>query len=414
MLTNVAELEDQAAPNPYLDALPETLAPDEVAQKLMYSPFNAEEIRRKPAADRRVDLEDLDDLFCPRFEHIHIYNTMNALMRSSYRRRNPLSPAYIRSTYGISARDPMRHNNGSTIVLTGVTGAGKTKTVNAIANFFPQCIDHGLLTPGSRPLLQFPIIVVRCGGDPSPKGLCRQVFHRLAQILGDEPQIRLPSDRAGVQGLTQAMHSLCMLYGIGLIVWDEFQDLVQRTRMGDREVCNLLLATRDILNVPMMLVGTFPILEALQKQDTRVARRSAAYELLLPRFESASEDAWENMCKKYLKSHVLQGTVDATPTIARRFYEYSQGIPGFFIAVFKATQQLALDHGFEAFGLELIEEAFNTRCISLHGPVAALASGDTALLKAFPDIWSPLLRHSGTELLKMAGADAQRRKRKKA
>ena len=375
--------------------------------KILYrrADYGADE-RTHSKEDRIGYLSRLSGTLYPRPEYLRYAMLFDRLMRAGYEPRRNLidgngvalcqrSPGII---FDAAKTLPI---DGSCLLLAGATGVGKTYVTTVIGAQYPMYIDHGQLTNGRIQLVQIPVLYIRCPSNGSLISLGRAFFQALderLQLHGFYSK-RAVKTSASTEDLSQAISQACKTHAIGVLVFDEFQDLMDASHKSSRGIINFLLSLRDTIKVPIVYVGTFPML-SLFGSDGRSARRSAAGgAVLVPRFPSYDDEIWTAMCDAYWTTQWVKKPSKLTPGLRKLVYKLSQGIPDYFHQVFVRAQELAIESGHERLDERILQEAFDYRCQALHTTVAALDKGTRAEIHSFRDLshpWvEPVARRAG-------------------
>lgn len=155
-----AEYKDQGLPeyseNPLISALPFIMSPMDVAQSLDKKPvFQLEEVNL-PCHIRTHAINRLNhSFFVPQTNHIVVEQKISKLIRSSYLNRNPKVATFKRKLNSIRGLvqnydlTTYLHDSvdspASSMTIAGISGAGKSTTINHILNTYPRVIYHPTL-----------------------------------------------------------------------------------------------------------------------------------------------------------------------------------------------------------------------------------------------------------------------------
>ena len=137
--------------NPLIEALPDILSKEEVVKKLLYYPeFNHWERTLEPHL-RLHTIQRLFSYFQPLNIHIDLERRISRMIRQGYIHRNPLDREFVQ-LYGegheaiINKDYSLMTSNASTsansMMLIGISGTGKTQSLNRILSLYPQVIVH--------------------------------------------------------------------------------------------------------------------------------------------------------------------------------------------------------------------------------------------------------------------------------
>lgn len=387
----------QTSRNPLLEYLDGVPTGDKLLSALIKKPkFDPTE--RAHSKEQRIQyLDRLKNTLCPFPEYIRYAGLFGRIIHAGYEQRRNLvdgnQVGLYSPTPGVIRCDPeaLIQIDGSCILLAGVTGAGKTTLVKLVAGLYPVLIDHGQITKGVRQLVQIPTLYVRLPADGSLKSLARAFF----RALDDRLQLHKFYERCtykinlSTTELTDAISQACRTHAIGVIIFDEFQDLIDSSRKTNRAIVNYLLYLRDTIGVPLVYVGTFPMLN-LFEFDGRSARRAAqGGGVLIPRISSPSNQIWAGMCDAYWSRQWVRKPGKLTQSIRDKLFVLSQGVPDYLHQVNARAQELAIESGVETVDEKLLQEAFDARCPQLHAAVAALRSNKLSSIRSFPDLSHP-------------------------
>ena len=201
--------------------------------------------------------------------------------------------------------------------LLGPSGGGKTTVTKAALSLLPQVVLH----EEPETLKQLVWLRVECPTSGSPRQLCLAFFQGVDAALGTDYHHRYGGIAADDMMLRMA--HVAMLHRLGLLVVDEIQFLGE-SRADPRQVLNFLTTLVNIINVPVMLIGTMAALELLTG-TFRTARRANGFASQV--FERMGNDGqWTSFIKSVLE---YQWTTDVTPyseELADALWEASQGV----------------------------------------------------------------------------------------
>ena len=176
---------DEYRNNPFIEALPPILSQEDVIEKLSVYP-KYDEKERSYDTKRRIHLtQRLYQYFQPLSLHFDLEDRFSRTIRQGYLSRNPLSANYASSLKngGKIVRNPsLGFNNtdfrstASGFTIMGVSGIGKTTSIDRVLSLYPQVIVHSEYNDIDLNLLQISWLKIDCPYDGSVKALCINFF----------------------------------------------------------------------------------------------------------------------------------------------------------------------------------------------------------------------------------------------
>ncbi|NLA83934.1 MAG: ATP-binding protein, partial [Clostridiales bacterium] len=280
-----AEYKEQVIPdyrgNPFIESLPSLLSTQEVIEKLTFYPqFNKRE--RQLNKHYRIHMIDrLFQVFQPIPMTIELERKISRVIRQGYLYRNPFGNRLAQDFY----RD--YHKNISSIMnnkeyypsslgftLIGISGIGKTSSLNRILGLYPQIIVHSEYKNIPFSMYQVVWIKLECPYDGSIKGLLYEFFSVIDRLLGTNYYQKLMRTRATTDAMMTVMNQVVRNCALGILVIDEIQHLSMAKSGGSEKMLNFFVNLVNNVGVPVVLVGTPKAVKVLQG-DFRKARRGS-------------------------------------------------------------------------------------------------------------------------------------------
>lgn len=145
-------LQDFHKNNPVIEALPTAMPPEEIVKELRNAVRSTEEERKLPAYERNEFIPAIYQCFQPWGAHVELAQKVFKAIKSGYVGRNPLDKSHIGKLNELSEcvqnRDPefrtVSANSGAAagFCVIGLSGTGKTTSMNRILEIYPQIIIH--------------------------------------------------------------------------------------------------------------------------------------------------------------------------------------------------------------------------------------------------------------------------------
>ena len=231
----------------------------------------------EPAYQRAYYVAGLKDAFIPCERHIDLARRLDILLRAGYRKRNPMTAEYAQELQrrfeqvqlGRRAEPLVFGENQpiSSYSLLGVSGMGKSTTMENILSAYPQAIFHEKL---SR--LQVVWLKVECPKDGNVKELAKNILRAFDRVLGTNHLSRV-SSKASIDEISALVYQLAVSHCLGLLVIDELQNVSVRRSGGREALLNWFQELVNEVRLPVVLLGTFKAKEILE-HDVRHSRRS--------------------------------------------------------------------------------------------------------------------------------------------
>ena len=256
--------------NLLIEALPEPREPAQAIKDLMVLPDYSGADRQLSVANRRILTQNIARIHHPLPRELEVEGAIDRCLRWGYVDRDPLLPGYaaqLSAGYKASLhgngiqnkREYHPHTYGFSIL--GISGIGKSTTVETILSHYPQVIRHSNYQGIPLSLTQVTWAKLDCPADGSLKGLCLSFFDQLDRLLGTDycDQYR---KRTTLDVLMLKMAQLATAYNVGLIVLDELQNLCSAAKDVPAKVLNYLVTLVNSIGVPVVLT-IFPTLRVL-------------------------------------------------------------------------------------------------------------------------------------------------------
>ena len=247
--------------NLLIEALPEPREPAQAIKDLMVLPDYSGADRQLSVANRRILTQNIARIHHPLPRELEVEGAIDRCLRWGYVDRDPLLPGYaaqLSAGYKASLhgngiqnkREYHPHTYGFSIL--GISGIGKSTTVETILSHYPQVIRHSNYQGIPLSLTQVTWAKLDCPADGSLKGLCLSFFDQLDRLLGTDycDQYR---KRTTLDVLMLKMAQLATAYNVGLIVLDELQNLCSAAKDVPAKVLNYLVTLVNSIGVPVIL-----------------------------------------------------------------------------------------------------------------------------------------------------------------
>jgi hypothetical protein len=356
--------------NPLIEALPPLWSMSQVGTMLAYYPPYNESQRELPGEVRLHLLENAREFFIPQAIHYEIFLAISNMIRRGYIGRNPVAnfarakqSADIQRLEREIQRRVFLRSKARGLLIVGPGGMGKSTAVENILSLFPQVITHTNYSGQDFILKQLVWIKLQCPGDGSLRGLCINFLQEVDDILGTNYMKFYGAARRTVDELLLIIARVSSLHCVGVVVFDEVQDLSEAKSGGAARMLNFFVQLENTLGIPFVLIAT-PKAEALFDSEFRHARRVSEQgdifwrpmqeiaEKLQADEPERADSEWEDFVRAtwrywYLKTcHPLPTDIMKDKAV-RLLYETSQGITALVVTIFFLAQRRAIISGKE-------------------------------------------------------------------
>ena len=339
--------------NPLLEALAPYVPLSELPKALQNEPLN--KIRWKSLSPelREVHLREIENHYWPVAPQLEVCADIQSMLRSGLSARNPMSKAeQLRINMLALAPDAeglrlqsLRKRAGGAIV-SAITGMGKSTLVErALAAFAPkQVVVHGQNKDcGWSTLTQVTYLIVDAPPNATRNGLFEAIIGALDRLLGTDYSSVLRRQRNIDAGLVYVAKQLS-IHRVGMLVIDENQEETLVTNHWGTEFILVFLGLMN-LGIPVVLMGN-PLAFTDLDSGAQLTRRFASHgwHELAP--AASSKEKWWR--KQFVVGEMRFTLCDkslSVDEVADVSFEFEQGNPGLFSALWAETNRTALRRG---------------------------------------------------------------------
>jgi AAA domain len=406
--------------NPLIEALPPIYEPEQVYKLLQHDPGYDESYREWPTHLRLHLFLEAARFFQPLSIHFELEQRFSRLIRAGYVGRNPLDLGFWAETERrlhlmeentVFRSTPRVSTQGFT--LMGISGTGKSRTIESILPLYPQIIQHNEYCGRRFTWTQVVYLKLDCPHDGSISGLCHDYFHQMDQLLGtnyyENHGLR---GKPSIEKMRVAMARVASDHSLGVLIIDEIQDLRLAKSDGAHKMLSFLVKLDNTIGVPIVFVGT-PNARAVLAGEFRRARRAAGQgDLPWERMkkekdpEKEKDSEWRMFLESLWKYQYVREKSDLTDELSEAMYDESQGIADIAIKLYFLAQIRAIDRKKERVTVDMIRKAARERLQSVQEPLQALRSGNKTLLRKYEDLQPIDLEGAVWEALRNVGTSS--------
>ena len=343
--------------NPFIEALPLYGNPDDYPRVLLVKPGYNENERNGQDYVRLQNLSRISGCHIPMWSDTLIMMGVDRCLRWGYYSRNPMSMDVVQEAIeeaGYTFDEGTRRYLCSYkppcygFPIIGVSGTGKTCTVENVLKRYPQVVVHEMFRGKPFPETQVVWMKVDCPGDGTPKGLCVAIIKEVDLILGTDYTKQYITARASKDILTLAVSKILQTIHLGILVIDDFQNLCSAKEAVSSELQSFVVHLVNTIRVPVIMVGTPKILTLLQK-EFQIAKRATGEGEVRMDLMKKNDGEWNRFVKAIWHYQYTRTPVKLTPSINKAMFEESVGNHFLASILYKLVQDEAIVSGKETF-----------------------------------------------------------------
>ncbi len=363
------------AGNPFIESLPPILSDRAFTKQATFHPACDPDERQLPRELRRHLIKRLDTLRVPATEIIRAHNKLDVELRSGYVDRDPRLPEMRARMYGSYRFEEMTVcRPPNCLLMTGLSGVGKTTLLESILGAYPQVIVHHGIMPGIGQQCQVVYIKVDCPQDASIRGLCSAVFYAIDQLLGTTYLREWSHSHCTIDDFLQCLYQIINNFHLGCLVLDELQHLSAAKAGGQARMLNLLVNLINGVGIPLVLVGTWA-LDGIVEQQMRNARRAVGVGTVgLYRFQR-KDPMWLLFVRHLWNCQWVKNPVSLTEEIEEVLYDCTQGLRNGLVKLCIAAQTAALDDESETVTEVTLRTTYDREFKPMHQAMNHLRAG---------------------------------------
>jgi hypothetical protein len=409
--------------NPLQEALPPILSTDQLILRLQHFPTYNESLRRANDEVRYLLIQNAMRFFVPLDIHVDLYRRFSNVIRIGYAGRNPLvrlkrrrlSPAAQSFDQYADQPDPAPDEFLSTAAgfnIAGISGVGKSFSINRILKLLPQVIHHGEFRGKPFTHSQIVWLKIDCPFDGNPRGLCISFFKAVDALLGTNYRANHAKRRRIQTELLLDMATVAENHYMGVLVIDEIQRLSVAKSGGAELLLNFFVQLVNEIGVPVVLVGTYKALEVLSRQFSQLRRGTGQGDLIWDRMQNDGQ--WQLFVKSLFRAQYTRKRFSAEDfekrppqtesypsalppkappkTLSDVLYEESQGITDLAVKMYMFAQERAIDTGKEIVTSNIIRSVARDKFRMLRDVLLAIRHQDKRALSGWDDVYPAALK----------------------
>lgn len=360
--------------NPLIEALPHVMSEEEAADALKNVPlYNPKERILAPEV-RNHCVERLFNYFEPMSIHLKLEQKLSMLVRQGYINRHPLTPEHV-NRFQVTAQNIGNiFNHGNVLLkgasqgfsITGVSGVGKSASVNRVINTYPQVLIHSQFNGFDCFLYQVVWLKIDCPYNGSPRGLCINFFNAMDRILATNYQYTYCRNRANTETMLAAMAEIASLHCMGVLVIDEIQNITCLKTKDREEMIEFLSALITLVKIPLVIVGN--------ENVTKTFEVLGLENIVWPRL--SKDDNWDKFLTGIWCYQWTDEKSDLTNELVDVFFEESVGIVDIAVKLYALAQWELIAEGQGKITPDLVRKVANNSLHLIKPMLEALKTGN--------------------------------------
>lgn len=390
--------------NPFIEALPKIYSIKDIKGVLQGNvAFNSTDVFSKDRERPHEIASLLDDFFQPIGNHMQLEEKLSIMIRRGYVGRNisdgslnsHLQNGYERLMTGdlSSFRFATGSSTARSLSVIGVSGCGKSTTIDRLLGMYPQAIYHE-----KYHAIQIPYLKIECPFNGSLITLCLNFFRELDRVLGSNYEKKYTKGRLGAPTLLAMMAQSANKNAIGVLVIDEIQRLTRKRSAGREEMMEFFVELVNTIGIPVVLVGT-PKARPIFEIELQSGRRSAGFGSLIwepmknlpvttdPKTGKTRPSEWIAFANKLWKYQWLRKRDETLSDELRDcWFDLTQGVLDLAVKLFVLAQLRAIATKQEKLTIKTFKKVYQDEFKPVHKMLAALRSNDADKIAQYSDL----------------------------
>lgn len=390
------EIEEYAC-NPFIEALPEIFIEEDVVDKFTVLPEISEKDRNKAENLRYHIIKRAKNFIQPLPIHVKLERKISALIRRGYLSRNPIDKKFLQNLGALNSLDDnsIRKNGlkdeldnirstADSLSIIGISGIGKTTAVERLLLMYPQVIKHFKYKSNNLTRTQIVWLKIDCPYDGSLTTLCKSFFTAIDDILGTRYLEKFGYSNRITSSMMINMTKLAWKYGIGILVIDEIQHLLN-TKNDMEDMLNFFVTLTNTVGIPTILIGTSKA-QKVFRGNFRQARRAASEGSIMWDRMKRDSDEWNFFIESLWDIQGLKKIAELTDKLMDVFYDECQGITAVAVNLFILAQERSLQENKEEITIDIIRKTAKNDLKMIKPMIKALKNNNLAQIIKYEDI----------------------------
>ena len=360
-------------------------------------------MRNSPDHIRHHLIQNSLRLFSPLDIHIDLERRFSCLIRVGLTNHNPFNPDFwkevdrrvelIEKSRNQYRRKRKYHStSASGFFVVGISGIGKSQTIEQILRLYPQVIYHSKYKKKNFTYTQLVWLKLDCPFDGSIRGLCYNFFQTIDNLLETNYFSEYAENARNVDEMIPNMARVAANHCIGVLVIDEIQRLSKAKSGGAEAMLDFFVQLVNTIGIPVVLVGTYKALPILSGAVSQMRRRTGQGDLVWDRMQF--DEQWQLLMEDLWDYQYIEHICDLATNLelSEVLYEETQGITDLAIKLFMFAQEHAITSGEEKLTPAIIRSAAKDKFNLLQPALKAFKEKDKSALADFEDAYPKFLK----------------------
>ena len=395
--------------NPMIEALPPIWTEEETTEELSYFPTYYDSMRKSAKHIRHHLIQNSLRFFSPLDIPIDLERRFSCLIRVGYLDRNPAQMEFWKDVNDrlidlkksgrnqYQRKRKYRSTSASGFFIIGISGIGKSQTIEQILRLYPQILDHNKYKGKNFTYSQLVWLKLDCPFDGSLRGLCYNFFQTIDNLLETTYFQRYAEKARNVDEMIPNMARVAANHCIGVVVIDEIQRLSRSKSGSAKAMLDFFVQIVNTIGIPVVLVGTYKALPILSGAISQMRRGTGQGDLVWDRMQL--DDQWELLMESLWDYQYIENkcALDKISQLGEVIYEETQGITDLAIKLFMFAQERAITSGQEKLTSAIIRSAARDKFNLLQPALKAFKNKDKMALADFEDAYPKFLDISSSD-----------------
>lgn len=379
--------------NPLIEALPPIFSQQEVINHLSFYPAYRKEERYLEDYKRIHLIQRILYYFQPLPLHLQLCSSIDRLLRSGYVSRNPFSNSYAQGFVDNSRKvvnkafDKSALQTGQTMSVIGISGVGKTRSLQRILDMYPRVISHTQYKGKPLNMYQVTYLTIQAPFDGSVKTIIYDFMYQVDLLMGTNYFNRYSNSRLSTSQLMPIIAQIARSTNLGCLIIDEIQHLKAIKSNNSTQILNFFTTLINTVNIPIIMIGTPKSMDILQSQFRQARRNTNVGNVMWSRLEK--DEIWELFIQGMWKYQWTKEIAPFNEEFSALLYRESQGIADIAVKLFMMVQLRAISNGEEKITNDLINNVSQEELKIVQPMIQALKNRNYRKLADFEDLTFP-------------------------
>ncbi len=389
---------DEYSDNPFIEALPDIFTEDDVIDRFSVIPRIDDKDRSMENNFRYHIIKRAKNFVQPLPIHFIVERRLSTLIRRGYLARNPLDKSYFERLRILNEiRDNKEYDEelinerlsnirstADSMAIIGISGIGKTTAIERLLLMYPQIIKHEGYKEQNFSRAQIVWLKIDCPYDGSLSTLCKSFFKAIDDLLDTRYLEKFGYSNRVTSSMMLHMTSLASIYGIGVLVIDEIQHLLN-AKNDMEEMLNFFVTLSNTVGIPTVLIGTSKA-QKIFKGNFRQARRAASEGSIMWDRMTIESEEWNFFLESLWDFQCLREYTPLDKKVKEVFYDECQGITAVAVNLFILAQERALSEGKEKLDVSIVRGTAKDDLHMIQPMIKALRNNNMGEVMKYEDI----------------------------